>query len=1515
MGVLVVGGGLAGLTAAIKARRAAPWLDVVLVDKPRPVSNTQISGMRLRAGISNRRIDAEAEILELLAQRNAGAATPAMREFARLAARELQAWQRHAGFAAQDRREWFGPQWGRANQAGKGHGKSVLDWLRRVAADAGVRTMTAEAERLELSDDRIESVLLRDGEGHMLRMDADVVILAAGSAGGTLFLSTNRLIGRSAHELAYEAGLPLTDSTLHMIHPFGNVARDGAPGLGCYETDTLAGVDVFAGARIGHEFHHRTSSELLAGHQAHYHFPELVRAFSMFGDLVRLRLPNGRDRFARVSHHYHHLGIETNDGVQVPGIQGLFAVGDASGIGYWTNHHERFPGFALLKCLVDAALVVERALPLASSASVQEQACGPLPPSGDRTEPNRDLRALNSRMLARLLSGSARQRRAVAGEWIDSVRRLGDDRGWTTSAELSLAMAWAHQQLLDSGQREPIRIDTDLVDRLRGRHLHRATGPGSTLQAKVSAGVDSSIVSDAQEHIWFLERLHGATPLHTSPLALRLRGRLDRDALECSLAEVVQRHEMLRTTIAEADGRPRPAIEEAPWTAYHVLDARDAPAGDRWPLALALATEFVREPLSLSAGPLLRAALIEVDVDDALLVVAIHRVAIDDRSLDVIRQELGELYSATVEGRPTDLADPKNHYAEHIRRRRDLLEAGKLDDELAWWRERMHDAPEPVELPIAHRRPPVQSFRGDVVDLELGDDLRRRVHAAATRWGTTSFAVLTAAFAVVLGRYTSEHEVVLGTTDARPPESGQVVGPFANTFALRLSVSPEESFRAAVDSVARRLADASDYGRIPFERLVEALGPSRTRSHAPLFQTMVRPLRNSTVPRMGALTAEPVELHTGTAMFDMTLSFEDDGATLRATLEYATDLFVRPAAQRVLGHLRTLLHAAIEDPEASLGDLPIVGADERRELLSRSRSARTSQPQSFLDLIDRTIIATPTAPAVEGERGTLSYAELGHLADAVAGRLRVAGVRHEDRVALALERSPEAIAALLGIMRAGAAYVPLDPSYPMDRLAFMLADSAVAAVVADDATLARLPAPGVPIVHVEAGIEAMRGETETPLPPDIAYVVYTSGSTGAPKGVAMTHGCLNGLIEWQLRRFSGPARTSQFSALSFDVGFQEIAATLASGGTLVVVPERLRRDTTELASFLRKRNVTRMFLPFVALDALAEAIAASDEATTLREVVTAGEQLRITPAIATLFKSIQGGYLENQYGPSETHVVTAYRLAGPVDEWSTLPPIGRQIDGASVYVLDERLEPVALGLPGDIYVGGAALARGYLGRSTLTAERFGPDPYAVEPGGRLYRTGDVGRLREDGSIDFLGRNDDQVKVRGFRVELGEVEAALAEHPVVRTAAAAAPEVVPGERRLVGYVVPMPGAAPADAELDAWLRDKLPEPLVPSAIVFLDSLPLTPTGKVDRGALPLPEARKPAAGDRLAAPATATERKLAEVWAELLGVDRVGRDDDFFELGGHSLLATRLVSRIRRDCGAELPLQDVFTART
>ncbi len=478
MGLLVIGSGLAGLAVAIDVKEAAPRLDVLLVEKHQAQSNTQLSGMRLRGGITNRRQDASAEILELLTQRNDGVETIQMRRFAELAAAELDAWQRRPAFVAfEDRREWFGPQWGAPNRAGKGHGKSVLDWLRATASDRGVRLATGEALRLEIDRGRVRSVRLRLPDGGLARLHVEAVVVAAGTAGGALFVSTNKRIRGSSHALAYEAGLPLVDSTLHMIHPFANVHRGGAAGLGCFETDKLAGAEVFAGVSDGQEFRHELGSELLARHQAHYHFPELAREFARHGAIVRLRHPDGREHLARVSHHYHHLAIDTTDGVQVRGVENLFAAGDASGLGHWTNHRERFPGFALLKCLVDGALIAREAAnltpgcavgwePLVSGSGSRQPE--PSQPAGTGDDDNEDrLRELNSELLTRVLETTGEKRCAATERWLEAIRAFGERHRWTTLTELSLAMAWAHRERFAHGRSEPICIDAARVARLR----------------------------------------------------------------------------------------------------------------------------------------------------------------------------------------------------------------------------------------------------------------------------------------------------------------------------------------------------------------------------------------------------------------------------------------------------------------------------------------------------------------------------------------------------------------------------------------------------------------------------------------------------------------------------------------------------------------------------------------------------------------------------------------------------------------------------------------------------------------------------------------------------------------------------------------------------------------------------------------------------------------------------------------------------------------------------------------
>jgi amino acid adenylation domain-containing protein len=736
--------------------------------------------------------------------------------------------------------------------------------------------------------------------------------------------------------------------------------------------------------------------------------------------------------------------------------------------------------------------------------------------------------------------------------------------------------------------------------------------------------------------------------------------------------------------------------------------------------------------------------------------------------------------------------------------------------------------------------------------------------------------------------------------------------------------------------------DAYAHQDVPFEKLVEELRPDRHLGRNPLFQTMLVLQKAPAAPALPGVATELLDVDTGTAKFDLTLMLVEDVEEMggaAGSLEYARDLFDAATVDRLLGHLRNLLAGAVEDPGRRLSELPLLTAAERLELIEQTRPLRPAPPPLLVHAgVAAQAARTPDAVAVADGSASLTWGELLERARGLARRLRALGVGPDVPVGLFLERSPDMMVALLGVLEAGGAYLPLDPAWPADRLRLML-DDAHAPVLVTHRPLAGAVPPGdravVEVDRMDRSDRSDQSDATTPLPGHLAYVVYTSGSTGRPKGVAMTHAAITAMLLWQQRTSAAKAgRTLQYTSLSFDVSFQEIFSTWWAGGTLVLVSEDVRRDPAALVRHLAAERVERLFLPFVALQQLAMAALDEDASgafpDSLREVMSAGEQLYVTPQVAELFSRLasQGdtAELHNHYGPSETHAVSWLALRGDAAGWPERPSIGVPVDHARVFLLDADLQPVPAGVAGEVWVGGAGLARGYLGRPDLTAERFLPDPFDwVEgwtPGDRMYRTGDLARRGKDGLLEFLGRGDAQVKIRGHRVELFEVETALARHPAVQQAAVTVRGATSGTRRLVACVVLKDGVpAPSFRELRTFLAESLPDPMVPTAWARIEALPLTTTGKLDRRALARIEPQDEAAnvgdmgGEPFVGPRTPAEELLAVIWSEVLGSRRISAEDDFFELGGHSLLATQLASRIRETFGVDLPLRRLFEDST
>jgi amino acid adenylation domain-containing protein len=987
-------------------------------------------------------------------------------------------------------------------------------------------------------------------------------------------------------------------------------------------------------------------------------------------------------------------------------------------------------------------------------------------------------------------------------------------------------------------------------------------------------------LSSAQERLWFIDLLSPRQAGYNNFIVRRFRGRLEPDVLERAFTEIVRRHDTLRTTFATVGGTPVGRLVEPFPVELRVASAADEDEVRR------LAAAEVQTPFDLAAGPLVRPTLYRLAPDDQVLLVTVHHIVADGWSLGVLYDELTELYDAFVRGLSSPLPEPLQ-YVEYVEWQRERLESGAQEAALDYWCGKLADAAT-LELPTDRPRPPLQTYTGAAHFLTLPPELGARVAEVARGERATPYMTYLAAYVALLSRYARQDDVVVGTAVAARlrPEFERMIGFFANTCAVRVDVAGDPSFRDLVGRVRKTTFEAIQHQDAPFEQIVRRLNVPRDPSRNPIFQALFG-LLNTPPPLVDlpGVTQLDFELDAGTTRFDLELLLFGNDERLRAHFVYNTDLFDAGTVEQMAESLLVLLDAVVGDPALPVSQLPLLTPRERRRVLAGLKAAPAPPAAATVhELVERRAAADPDAPAVRFGATVLSYGELVARSRRLAARLPAA-----QPVGVCVERSPDLVVALLGVLQASGAYVALDPRYPRERLEFVLADSGAAAVVTQARLRDRLPEGAPPTILVD---DAAGPAEPTPraTPETLAYVIYTSGSTGTPKGVAMPHRPLVNLVGWHLAhpRLGLPAVTLQLAAASFDVAFQEIFTTLATGGTLVLLGEDAARDPAAIWDTIVAAGVERLFATPTALELVAQR--ADERRAPLRDIVASGEPLRVSPAIAALVERT-GAVLHNQYGPSETHVVTSSAVAAG----DATPPIGQPLPNVELYVLDATLEPVPIGVPAELFIGGPVVSRGYVARPALTAERYLPDPFSGRPGARLYRTGDVVRRRADGELAFVERADTQVKVRGFRIELGEVEARLGAHPAVRAAAAAVHGDGPS-KRLVAYVV---GDEPALAPgaLRSFLAERLPEHMLPGAYVVLPELPLTRTGKLNRAALPAPPSERVALAPAYVEPATSTERRLAAIWAEVLELDRVGAEDDFFALGGDSFRASRVAARV------------------
>ncbi|HYI55333.1 MAG TPA: amino acid adenylation domain-containing protein [Microlunatus sp.] len=1029
-------------------------------------------------------------------------------------------------------------------------------------------------------------------------------------------------------------------------------------------------------------------------------------------------------------------------------------------------------------------------------------------------------------------------------------------------------------------------------------------------------------LSFAQQRLWFLAQMEGATFTYNAPLVLRLRGALDHDALCAAVTDVVARHEALRTVFPAIDGRPY----------QQVLPPEQAIP----PFVLTRCTEdelveelesAARHPFDLTRELPVRTTVFQLGEQENVLVLAMHHIVSDGWSLDPLTRDLAEAYQSRLDGQAPPWNELPVQYSDYTLWQQDLL-AGEDDPQslvstqLRYWTETLAGLPEELELPRDRPRPPMSNHLGGLVESRLSAETHQRLLDLTKSTHTTVFMAAQAALAVLLSRLGAGHDIPIGTPIAGRTDEAldDLVGFFVNTLVLRTDTSGDPTFAELLGRVRDLDLAAYAHQDLPFERLVEVLNPARSLSRHPLFQVMLVMQNNAAASaEIDGLEAFDQPLDLGVAKFDLTVTLEErrraDGAPdgITCWLEYAADLFDRETAEQLAGQLRRVVETLSREPDVRINTVDITSAADRAMLAELNATAvAVPEDRCVHDLFSEVAAARPDATAIVLGDRSLTYADLQTQSHGLAARLRAAGAGRGSLVGIAMERDLDLVVSLLAALKTGAGYTLLDPAFPTPRLES--AARGISLLVASRSQAARLAGLGVPSVHpgdrlalVSRARSSLPAAADPPTPDDLACVMFTSGSTGTPKGVAASHRAIIGTVCGQDYVDFGPDEVFlQCAPVSWDAFVLELFGALLHGATCVLQPAQLPEPKL-IEKLVLEHGVTMLQMSASLFNYLLDEHPAVFSG--LRCAMTAGEAAS-SEHVRRAVRDHPGLKVVNGYGPAESLGLTTAHRMDRADARTSSVPIGRPVANKRVYVLDERLRPVPIGVTGDLYAAGIGLAQGYLHQATATAERFVANPFDG-PGARMYRTGDRGRWTRTGDLEFAGRSDDQVKIRGFRVEFGEIEACLVAHPEVAQAAVAAREVRPGQRILVAFVVPHHRSAPDAGQLRRFVGARLPEYMVPSSVTLLDALPMTANGKLDRPAL-LAADGAPATRR---GPRTEREQVLCQLFAEVLGVETVGIDDNFFELGGHSLLATRLVSRIRSTLDAELSIRTVFEAPT
>ena len=1020
--------------------------------------------------------------------------------------------------------------------------------------------------------------------------------------------------------------------------------------------------------------------------------------------------------------------------------------------------------------------------------------------------------------------------------------------------------------------------------------------------------------SFAQQRLWFLDQMVSGTPFYNVSKAIKFPFQVNSHVLEMSLNEIVRRHETLRTTFKAIDGQPFQVITSSMKLDLTVHDLTHLSLQDRATSVQQLADCDGAMPFDLSKGPLIRTALIKLDYNDFVFIFSMHHIISDAWSLDIFFNELTILYESFMQGKSSPLPELPLQYADYSVWQLEYLKGKVLEEQVAYWKEKLSGIP-PLHLPIDKRRPVFQTFRGVQEIFDLPVSLSDKIRKLSQQQNVTLFMTLLSAFIALLHHYSRQSDIVIGAPIAgrNQTEIENLIGFFVNSIVIRTQLSTDMNFIQLLEKVKAGSLEAFAHGDLPFEKLVEELHPTRDLSRNPLFQVLFQMAATK-----DAVFNTPdeknmnVDVKSNISKFDLTLSMADENGVLRGYFEYNTDLFFKQTIVRLISHYNNLLQSIVDNPAALVSDLEVLGASEKQQLLVdwNNNSRRYPAVEFVHQLIEKNAKEFPEQIALFTDKEKITYAELNRQANQLAHFLVSEGITPDTMVAVCMERSIKMIVTHLAILKAGGAFVSLDPAYPAERLAFMLTDSRAPFLITDQRLEKQLrvetSCKRISTDNDWKPIEDLPGYSPlvSLLPQNRAYVIYTSGSTGKPKGVELSHVGLMNLVHWQCETYkiSSRDRCLQMATPAYDAYVYELFPCLSAGAAAYLMDDFTRTSSGQLKDKLIEKGITIVFLP----TSLAEAVLDEPwpENVPIRILGTAGEKLMRVPSKALPFRFF------NLYGPAENTVIATYWPVSPGKKQELLP-IGRPVANVWLYILDKRMNPVPIGIPGELYIGGQGLARGYFNRPRLTAEKFVPDPFSDKHGSRLYKTGDLVRYLPDGNIDFIGRIDHQVKLRGYRIELEEIEKVLHSHAGVREAAVILKEIVSGNKAIFAYVSLNPGCTSSPENLRMFLKKKLPAFMLPSSIMVLEDLPKSFSGKIDRKALPDPKQVGSQRGSDYYPPETPIELMISNIWKEFLLVEKISVKENFFDSGGHSLMMAQVHYRLREKLGVEISLIDLF----